>query len=552
MRWSENRIHRRTVLRAGGAAGALAGLSVAGVGCGPAGDQGDAAPTSATSAAPEQPVAGGTLNLHTTIDPVNFDFQASLFTPVVFTLYGNRLVRFKTGPGISPNDYEITGDLATSWETPDPTTVTFNLDSAVAFHNIDPVNGRALTSTDVKETLNHLAISDGTHLFSYLANYIERIDTTDPHTAVLKLKTPTPLVFQKLAFYNAAIAPAEIYARDGNLEKNTIGTGPFQAGRLEKGVAYEFRKNPAYFRKDQPYLDGVTLSVLPDANAALDALRSGRLDAIDVPFESLQNAQQTLPKDSTTLTTVPGIGWFAPWFNTTKPPFNDLRVRRAFSYALDRNAINNLVARGKAGVRTGPISRGWQWSRSEEAIQQSARRDVAKAKQLLDAAGHGDGLDVEFIGIAPWLTGAYGNLVQVIQEQLKEAGIKISIQLSDQSAVVARLARQDYTLAHWSIRAYPDADDYLAPFFLPGGSKNFGATNDSALSDLIINSEQATDTEARKAILQEIDTRWVDDFAYSCYTIELPFSHAHRNTLGNYAPRNPTDYANLEGAFKKA
>lgn len=552
-RVSSHPLSRRRLI---GGSTALGAAVLFGAGCGSDDDDDEATPTPTTGsgATPtsEAPVSGGTLNLHITSDPANFDYQQALTAPVVYTLYGNRLLNYKTGSDVSPNAYELQGDLADSWEEQDDQTITFKLNPGAAFHDIDPVNGRTLTSTDVKETLTHLATPEAGYLFGYLANYIDRIDTPEDHTVVLNLKAPTPLVYTYLAYYNAAIAPAEIYVRDGNLAKNTIGSGPFQATRLEKGVAYEFAKNPNYFRSGLPRLDGVNISVLPDANAALDAFRTGRLDALDVGFELLENARQTLPKASTTLTTVPGIGWFAPWFNVTKPPFDDLRVRQAFSLAIDRTAINTLVSRGDGEIRTGPISRGWDWSRNDNAVAASAKRDVTRAKQLLDSAGHTDGLDVTFMAINSHLAGASGNLVQVLQEQLKDAGIRLTIEQVERSAAIERFGKLDYTLGNWSIRAYPDPDDYLAPFFLPGGSKNFGGTDDRALTALIEKSQQATNTEERKAVLQEIDQRWTEDFLYALFTVELPFTHAHQNTLGNYAGRNPSDYANLEGAFKKA
>jgi peptide/nickel transport system substrate-binding protein len=541
--WHRQRLSRRGLLIGSASAGASAFLLAA---CG-GDDESSASGAAATPAVSETPVGGGKIALNGS-DPVNLDFHTQT-GPVYWTLHSNRLLKYRTGPGVSPNQYDLVGDLATSWESPDPLKVTFKLNPNAKFHNKAPVNGRVVTSEDVKRTLTLMNTERNDYIFRYLVDYIDRIDTPDAQTVSLTLKQPTPLVFSYLAYYNAAIAPVEIIDRDKNLQKDDIGTGPYIFSQAEKSVVYKFTKNPDYFGNGGPYIDEISFSVISDANSALDNLRTGNLDALDVGFEQLDVAEKTISRDTATLQTVPGIGWFALWFNTLRPLFKDLRTRQAFQYAVDRNVVNSLAGRNKAAIRTGPISRGWSWSRDESAIQSDAKRDVAKAKQLLSAAGYDGGLKVDFMAISSHIAGANGNMVQVFQQQLKDAGIDITINPTERTAALARLSSQDYDLGNWSIRAYPDPDDYLSPFFLPGGSKNFGGTNDPALTALVTRQKQEADPAKRKAILQEIDSKWQSDFAYALWGLEFPFSHIHNNRLGNYSGRNPSDLANFENAF---
>lgn len=506
----------------------------------------DQANTKETS---ERPTSGGTVSLAAT-DVPNLDYQVSF--QVLQTLYASRLLRYKTGSAIGPNQYEIIPDIATAWEQPDPRKVVLKLNPAATFHDKPPVGGRAVTGEDVKATFELLNTNKPNYVYRYLVDFIERIETPTPDTVVFTLAHPTTLIFNALAYYNSAIAPRELITRDGNLEKNDLGTGPFTLDRYEKGSGYTFKRNPKYFRAETPYVDGVDLAVVNDPSSRLDALRAGKLDALDLSLDQLPSAKRTLGTD-VTIQTQPGVGWSAFIFNVQKPPYNDLRVRQAFHYALDRAAINQLAGDGASAIRTGPVARGWPaWSRTDAEVAPEATRDVARAKKLLADAGYPNGFETEWI-FGPY-TGAVdvsSKIAQVAQEQLKAVGIQMKITILENLAWQKRLQQQDFSLSQWVIRAYPDPDDYLYPFFIANAAKNFGKVNDPTLADLILKERQAPNTDSRKQALQAIDRRWVDEFAYAVWTIEYPFIHAYTNRLRNYSGRNPLDYAGLADTFIK-
>src|SRR5207237_2922054 len=139
---------------------------------------------------------------------------------------------------------------------------------------------------------------------------------------------------------------------------------------------------------------------------------------------------------------------------------------------------NALANEGQGAVRTGPISRGWpQWTRSDAEILADSKRDVQQAKQLLSDAGYPNGLETEWIynaGGANPRAIAMNRVAEIAQQQLKDAGIDMKINLTDATSVSKRLQSQDFSLSTWTIRAYPEPDDYLSPFFLANGSKNWG------------------------------------------------------------------------------
>src|SRR5579875_919229 len=391
-----------------------------------------ATPSLATPVSVAGATPGGTVRL-VAQDVANYDYQVSF--SVLQTLYMNRLLRYRTGAGVDPNQYDIIPDLAAGYETPSPTQIVFSLHRAARFHDKPPVNGRALDSDDVKATFALLSSNQPQYVYRYLVDFIDKVEASTPDTVAITLKYPTQLIFNTLAYYNSAIAPREIVERDGNLQKVDVGTGPFTFDRYDKGAGYDFKKNPSYFRAGAPYLDAVQLNVIADPSAQLDALGADKIDALDLSVDQLAAAKRSLGKAYSTVTE-PGVGWTAFVFNAQQQPFSDLRVRQAFHYALDRQAIATLVANGNAAIRTGPVARGWpQWTRSDDAVNKDATRDVQKAKQLLAAAGFGNGLQVEWIyGPYAGSNGQTQRIAQVAQEQWKDAGIAMKITILDNAA----------------------------------------------------------------------------------------------------------------------
>lgn len=259
---------RRSVLAATGAAGLVA------IACGSRDEAGTSQQQtfteSNTEETTEQPVAGGTATIPGS-DPQNYDYQVSF--SVLQTRYTNRLLRYKTGSAVGPNQYEIIPGLAASTESPDPRRLVVKLNPA-KFHDKPPVAGRTITSDDVKATFELLNTNKPNYVYRYLVDFIEKIETPAPDTVAFTLAYPTSLIHHAIAYYNSAIAPREVIARDGTLEKLDVGTGPFTLDRYEKGVGFSFRKNPAYFRTGAPYLDGIEMPISSDASARWTTLRS--------------------------------------------------------------------------------------------------------------------------------------------------------------------------------------------------------------------------------------------------------------------------------------
>jgi ABC-type transport system substrate-binding protein len=159
-----------------------------------------------------------------------------------------------------------------------------------------------------------------------------------------------------------------------------IGSGPFMLKSYQKGVQIDFERNPSYYMKGQPYLDGVVIEITPDAAARLSLLRAGKVDmghmwGYMVPEEA-KSLKQTNPEMVMTPTMTVGSGKL--YFRTDQPPFNDVRVRRAISLAIDRKGWNDALLFGEGCIDAGPVPcamKDWQLP--------SSQMDPAKAKYLV-------------------------------------------------------------------------------------------------------------------------------------------------------------------------
>jgi len=201
----------------------------------------------------------------------------SFLTHSYVSLSYSQLVRFPNGPEQKhPADFSILPDLAEKWTvSKDGKVYTFALRKGVRFHNKPPVNGREVTAEDVKYSLERFMAKSG---FAMRFEPVSAIDAVDRHTVRITLKEPYAPFLNHLASPSfCAILPgeAEEKFKDFNHPDAVIGTGPFIVKSYEKGVRMVFERNPDYFMKGFPYLDGAVIEITPDAAARVAVLRAG-------------------------------------------------------------------------------------------------------------------------------------------------------------------------------------------------------------------------------------------------------------------------------------
>jgi Bacterial extracellular solute-binding proteins, family 5 Middle len=238
----------------------------------------------------------------------------------------SQLVRFPNGPEQkSPTDFSILPDLAEKWTvSKDGKVYTFFLRKGVKFHNKPPVNGREMVAEDVKYSLERFMAKSG---FATRFEPVAAIVAVDKHTGRLTLKEPYAPFLNHLANPSfCVILPreAEEKYKDFNHPDAVIGTGPFVLKSYEKGVRVVFERNPDYFMKGFPYLDGAVIEITPDAAARVAVLRAGKADLPHiwggVSPEEARALQKTNPELVITPHQVIGQGFM--YMRTDQPPFN--------------------------------------------------------------------------------------------------------------------------------------------------------------------------------------------------------------------------------------
>ncbi|MBI2918767.1 MAG: hypothetical protein HYY01_12360 [Chloroflexi bacterium] len=285
--------------------------------------------------------------------------------------------------------------LGESWSWVNDSTLDLKVRPGVKFQNLPPMNGRELTAADVAYTVNEQWKKKAGIAPSVVL--IDRAEAVDKYTARFYLKQPFPLITDKIdGVYFAWIIGPEMFA-GGAVQKGeqNIGLGPFMFKSHTPGVKTEFKRNPDFFRTGLPYLDGVEMLVMDDVALQVAALRAGKLDWLYVltPFLNVE-LESTMPKLKVADCPGPPSG-YALYMLYGKPPFDDIRVRRAISMALDRKGVAEKVMQGKGIVLYSSVFTTYPEALKLEdyppEVRQWLEYNPQRARQLMAEAGYPDG-----------------------------------------------------------------------------------------------------------------------------------------------------------------
>ena len=350
------------------------------------------------------------------------------------------------------------------------------------------------------------------------------------------------------------IAP-EVVEKFGDLKKaeSAIGTGPFVLERHEPNVKTVFKRNPEYFLKDQPYIDGVEWLVLDDDSTGLAMYRTGQIDCgpnhwwavRQADLESLKKSHPHLMYRDFQSNVSGGIT-----MRTDQPPFNDVRVRRAISHALDRQGIiEGVYLRGEA---TPALARGLvEWSLPVDQLGAGAKYyqyDPKEARRLLTEAGFPKGFKTQLTATS----GLGRDLVdaaQLVQGFLKAVGIEAELKLQEYGAYVATTAQGKYEgMIYGPISLALDPDGPLYGRFIPEQSQNRGYVNDPKLTAMLKEQRRTRDLEARKKFIYEIQ-RYIAEQQYYVYANSNTITSTWQPYVKNYAPNQTFDYGSRVAAL---
>jgi peptide/nickel transport system substrate-binding protein len=460
-------------------------------------------------------------------EPPNLDphLSVSFLTQNAASLVYNGLVRLTyVNEQKDYADLTIRPDLAETWEYLDDKTLVFHLRKGVKFHNKPPVNGREVNAQDVKYSLERFAAKSG---FRSRFDEVDRIEAVDDYTVKIITKHPfAPMLINLASPSYSVILPKEAEAQysDFNKAEAAIGTGPFMLERYERGVKLIFKRNPDFYMKGLPYLDGIEWQITPDAAARLSLLRTGKVDFLHV--HGFLAGEEAIPLQQTNtelkVTKFRPLGQAIFYMRTDQPPFNDVRVRRALSLAINRPAWLEALDFGEGCTDNGPIPCALtEWQLEAKNMDPAKAKylvgfDREEAKRLLADAGYPHGFTTPMYHypgyLAPW-----PSRYELAVDELSKVGIKVELKPQEYGDYISTtyLGKFD-KLAMGGITPFLDVDDWLYGAFYPGQPNNRGHIDDPELNPMLIAQRRELDHEKRQQIVYDIQ-RYLADKAYYVY-----------------------------------
>ena len=265
---------------------------------------------------------------------------------------------------------EMRPALAESWDvTPDQLTWTFHLRRGVTFHD-----GSPLTADDVVFTYRRIIDEELSNVDKLSA--VTDVRATNPSTVVIRLKQPTPNLLTNLGGFKGMAIVQRKNVESGQIATHPIGTGPFAFEGQKSGDSITLKANPNYWG-GAPKVSGVIFRFIPEKSTALSALQAGEIDWTDsIPT---QRVNQLKDDDSVNLAVTPSNDYWYLALNEARKPWNDVRVRQAIAYAIDRDAIVAATSYGTAAKNQLAIPKGNFWYTDYDRYGY----DIEQAKRLL-------------------------------------------------------------------------------------------------------------------------------------------------------------------------
>jgi ABC-type transport system substrate-binding protein len=431
------------------------------------------------------------------------------------------------------DNLDVAPALAERWEIPDPLTYIFHLRHGVTFHD-----GRPLTSRDVKWTFDSLLQGKVRSTKAAVYRFVDHIDAPDDYTVIFRLKEPFATLLWNLSDGAIGIVP---YGSGSEMSEHPMGSGPFKFVSDETDKQVTIERNANYWGTKSK-LARVRFAVVPDATTRALELRKGSADATINALTP--DTVLTLERDpSLAVESAPGTVLAYLGFNLRDPILQDVRIRRAIAYALDRKPMVEYLWRGQAQLARS-ILPPQSWAYNGEVPAYDHNPD--KARALLDAAGYPDVNGVRFHLTMKTSTDENTRLmVAVMQQQLREVGIALDIRTFEFATFFADVthgAFQLYSLRWIGGNEDPDIFEYAfhSAKFPPNGA-NRGYYSNPKINALIDQARREVDPSIRKQLYAQVQSILAEELPYiDLWYLDNVLVHNKRvrnlqlNPAGNY------------------
>lgn len=440
------------------------------------------------SAQDGKPLAVGLVSDPVTLDPA---LMASFFEISVQYNLHEPLVH------VTP-DLKIEPGLA-NFEIPDPLTYRFTLRPNLTFHD-----GTTLDAAAVKVNFDRMLDPATASPRRSELSPIASVEVTGALSFTIKLKEPYAPLLQVLA--NRAgmmVSPSALKSLGADFATKAVGAGPYKVVSWTKNSELVLERFPGYWR-GAPAIERIVFRPISDETVRLTNLRSGTVQLVDaVPAQAVGQLSR---EANITLKQAPGLGFNAFSFNTTKPPFNDARVRQAFTMAVDKQAVQRAVYFGTGSVAHGAIPPSMAWAHDANFTPYKPSADGAR--KLLQEAG---GTAPVPVTITVTNSPAQVRTAEVLQAQANQAGFKVDIKQIDATSLISVLRQKDFDLcmSPWSGRTDPDGN--IFNYFTKSGPNNFMGYQSDQVTSLLEKARSAPEQGQRAALYREAEQQIAKD-----------------------------------------
>lgn len=430
----------------------------------------------------------------------------------------------------SSGRHRVIGVLAESWEQPDAKTIVFKLRQGVKFHD-----GSDFNADVAKWNFERARDHEKSYIKASLAGIVS-VSAIDKSTLEVKTKNDNAALLRVMAFTKGGLvrmASKAAFEKNGEewLQRNAVGTGPFKMKQWITDDRAILERNPDYFvngadGRSLPYLDSLILRYLPDPVVSLQDMRAGKVDFLQwIPPKDVAAVKDD---PQLALTDLPWAGqnYFQVGFNTEAPPFDDVRVRQAALYGIDRAGMHKALGFGVGQPYYYPF-----WTPGTLGYDDSHEKyeyDPARVKDLLAQAGHPNGIDIELKVIAREPENTIGEFAQAMWSAV---GIRTKLIAQERLSWIDAVRAKNFQSCFWRGSLDAAIDPELSRrLFSCGGGGNWAQVCDKEVDQLMDQGLVELDEKKREAIYKQV-WRLIQERAYGGAGYMVPITDAYRKTV---------------------
>ncbi len=470
------------------------------------------------ASAQETPRSGGTLVVAAQNDAKSLDptFRINFSEGPPLYLIFNSLV------GLAP-DFTIIPELAERWQIAgDGKTLTLFLRGGIKFHDGTTFDAK-VAKWNIERRLDQKVNSPSR---PQLAQMIASVEAPNDTTLVFNLKSPSPSLLGLLAQREGfMISPQAVEKYGADFGQHPVGTGPFVFESWTQGQQIVVKKNPHYWEPGKPYLDGVTVMLMANSAVGVPRLLTRELDFVSAltPVDIRMLSQAS----NIALSPSPGSRWMSLQMRVDRPPFDNLKLRQAMAYAIDRKRMVDIIMDGKAPIAEGFTPPGLWWF---DPNLKSYPYDPDKSKALIAELGPVAQAEMQ---LATQPVPIYQQVTQLAQEQLRAVGLKVDIAPVSMNDWYPMLIKGEINFLpiRWTQR--PDPDGLFSYLFESKSSGNTCRYSNSEVDNLLAEARSIADQSARIPLYFKAQELMTHDLPYIPLFFSIEFA-AMQSNVRNY------------------